>query len=72
MVINLLNNTLSAIVDQPSTPAVRQAPTAVVDNNNNNRQDYAAAAPALDQLDALLAQLANQRNNLFTFLIYFA
>jgi len=61
--INLLTNTLSATVDQPPTPAVRQAPTAVVNNNNNNnRQDYAAATQALDQLDALLTQLANQRD----------
>jgi len=51
---------LSAILNQPPTPAVRQAPTAAV-NNKNSREDYAAAARALDQLDALLAQLANQR-----------
>jgi len=66
VVINLLTNTLSAITDQPLTPAARQPSTAVVNNNNNdnndNQQYYAAAAPALDQLDALLAQLANQRD----------
>jgi len=60
-------------MDQPPTLGVRQPSTAVSNNNNNNNQQYyAAATPALDQLDALLAQLANQRNNLFTFLIYFA
>jgi len=53
---------LSTILHQPPTPALRQPSTAVVNNNNNNnRQDYAAAAQALDQLDAVLAQLANQR-----------
>jgi len=69
VVKNLLTNTLSTILEQPPTPALRQSSTAVVNNNNNNnnnRQDYAAAAQALDQLDALLAQLANQRG------IYFA
>jgi len=59
VVINLLTNTLCTILDQPPTPALRQPSTSVV--NNNNRQDYAAAAQALDQLDALLAQLAYQR-----------
>jgi len=60
VVINLLTNTLCTILDQPPTPALRQPSTSVV-NNNNNRQDFAAAAQALDQLDALLAQLADQR-----------
>ena len=79
MTINLLTNTLSTILDQPPTPALRQPSTAVVNNNNNNnnsnnRQDYAAAAQALDQLDALLAQLANQRGKFIyiIFKIYFA
>ena len=61
VVKKLLTNTLSTILDQPPTPALRQPSTSVVNNNNNNRQDYAAAAQALDQLDALLAQLADQR-----------
>ena len=60
VVINLLTNTLCTILDQPPTPALRQPSTSVV-NNNNNQQDFAAAAQALDQLDALLAQLADQR-----------
>jgi len=66
---------LSTILHQPPTPALRQPSTAAVNNNNNNnnRQDYAAAAQALDQLDALLAQLANQRGKfIYIFKIYFA
>ena len=62
VVINLVTNTLSTILEQPPRPALRQPSTAVVNNNNNNnRQDYAAATQASDQLDTLLAQLANQR-----------
>ena len=61
VVINLLTNTLCTILDQPPSPALRQPSTSVVSNNNNNPQDFAAAAQALDQLDALLAQLADQR-----------
>jgi len=74
VVINLLTNTLSTILDQPPTPPLRQPSLVVVNNNNNNnRQDYVAAAQALDQLDALLAQLANQRGKfIYIFKIYFA